>query len=109
MKSALGKWSPADASRHLNAMAADAKLDLSLTLHAIDRMTERGLIMADVLHVIKTGFVYEEPEATTRPDLWKYRIEGLSPNSGGRHVRVVVIPGAGPSVKVVTVMWKDER
>lgn len=109
MKSAFGKWSPADASRQLNAMARDANLNLSLTLHAKERMNERGLIMADVLHVIKTGFVYEEPEATTRTDLWKYRIEGLSPNSAGRHVRVVVIPGPGPSFKIVTVMWKDER
>ncbi len=109
MKSALGKWSPADASRHLNAMAADAKLDLSLTLHARERMTERSLIMGDVLHVLRSGFVYEEPESTTRPDLWKYKIEGLSPNSYGRHICVVVIPGPGPSVKIVTVMWKDER
>lgn len=109
MKSALGKWSPADASRNLNAMAADTKLDLSLTLHARERMAERGLIMGDVLHVLKNGFVFEEPEGTTRPDLWKYKIEGLSPNSHGRHVRLVVIPGPGPSFKIVTVMWKDER
>jgi len=103
------KWSPADASRHLNAMAADPLLNLSLTLHARERLSERGLIMADVLHVLGTGFVYEDPEPASRPDLWRYKIEGLSPNSHGRHVRVVVIPGPGPSFKIVTVMWKDER
>jgi hypothetical protein len=31
------------------------------------------------------------------------------PNSGGRTVRIVVIPSMSSEVKIVTVMWKDER
>ncbi len=101
--------SAGDATKQINAAAADAFMQLSLTFHAKERMRDRGLIVSDVLHVLKTGFVYDAPERATRPQFWKYQIEGASPNSHGRLVRIVVIPAAGPSLKIVTVMWKDER
>ena len=41
--------------------------------------------------------------------LFKYVIEGISPNSSGRVVKVVVIPDLSEKhIKVVTVMWKDK-
>ena len=99
---------PGDATKLINAFAADMELNLAWTVHGKQRLQERGLIIADVMHVLCTGFVYEPPEQASR-GFWKYKVEGTSPNSGGRTVRVVVIPGGGPSLRIVTVMWKDEK
>ncbi|XBQ16289.1 MAG: DUF4258 domain-containing protein [Oceanicaulis sp.] len=99
---------PADATKLINAFAADMGLSLTWTLHGKQRLRERSLIIADVMHVLCTGFVHVRPQPASR-GFWKYQIEGASPNSGGRTVRVVVFPGPGPSLKIVTVMWRDER
>lgn len=84
-------------------------LTLSLTTHAREQMDRRGLIVGDVLHVMRVGFVYDEGEPSTRPGLYKYRMESVTPNSNGRTVRIVVIPSNTCAVKIVTVMWKDEH
>lgn len=72
-------------------------------------MKDRGLIQGDILHVLKVGFVYLPPEESTRAGYWKYKIEATTPNSGGRYVRVVVIPDGRDELTVVTVMWRDEE
>jgi hypothetical protein len=69
----------------------------------------RDLLMGDVLHVRKHGFVYEQGERATQAGLFKYQMESITPNSRGRTVRVVVIPSMSSEVKIVTVMRKDER
>ena len=85
-------------------------LRLNWTGHARERLIERNLIMGDVLHVLKNGFVLEDAEESTRPGYFKYRMEGKTPNSGARSVAVIVIPdGANNELKVLTVMWNDER
>jgi Domain of unknown function (DUF4258) len=81
-------------------------LDIALTKHCKERLQERGLIMGDVLHVLKHGFVFEEGEESTQAGFYKYQMECATPNSGGRTVVVVVIPYPSPLVKLVTVMWK---
>jgi hypothetical protein len=83
-------------------------MNLNLTLHAKEQMRARDLIMGDLLHLLKTGFVYDEPEEATRPGLFKYSIEGTTPNSDVRLVKAVVIPDGGQELKIVTVMWRDE-
>ncbi|WP_417487738.1 DUF4258 domain-containing protein [Maricaulis sp.] len=82
---------------------------MTKTLHVKERLLERGLIEADLLHILKFGFVYEEGEAATREGYYKYRIEGTSPNSDGRTLVAVVIPSQSCALKVVTIMWKDEK
>jgi hypothetical protein len=72
-------------------------------------MADRDLIVGDLMHLLKTGFVYEEPEPATRNGFFKYLIEGATPNSEGRTVRACVIPDGHREIKVVTVMWRDER
>lgn len=69
----------------------------------------RDLLVGDVLHVLRRGFVYEDPEPSTRPGFFKYRVEATTPSSDGRTVRVVVIPNGHRDLKLVTVMWRDER
>jgi Domain of unknown function (DUF4258) len=83
--------------------------DIAFTDHFQERLEERNLIMGDVFHVLKYGFVYEEPQPSTRKGLYKCLIESPTPNSNGRTVAVVVIPYPSCAVKLVTVMWKDER
>lgn len=102
-------WGPADATTAIRDAARHEKFRVTLTGHARQRMSERDLIMGDLLYVLKNGFVYAPPERATQPDLWKYCIETRSPNSGNRVVRLVVIRDVSRLwAKIVTVMWADE-
>ena len=98
---------PARATEALRAKAR-GKLELRWTAHAKEQLEERGLIMGDVIHVLKNGFVYEDGLESTQPSVFKYKMECNTPNSGRRTVRIVAIPSTGNGVKIVTVMWKDE-
>lgn len=104
-----GRWKPAEATKRINACAAGDDLTISYAEHAKERLVERDLLVKDLIHLLKYGFVYEEAEASTRADHFKYRIEGTTPNSDGRTVRAVVIPSGGCEIKIVTVMWRDEK
>ena len=98
---------PAQATRFIRAKHGPA-LSLMLTRHARDRMLERGLIVGDLLHLIQHGFVHDDGEETTRPGCYKYKMECRTPNSGGRTVRIGVIPFPAETIKGITVMWADE-
>lgn len=103
-------WTPAEATQRLNKCAKSDELQLSWTLHAKDRMRERGIIISDILYLLKSGFVYEQAEPSTREGFFKYQVEGTTPNSNRRALRVVVIPDPRASqMKIVTIMWRDER
>lgn len=103
-----GPMKPADATKFIRKKCGP-DLKLHWTSHAKDRLAERDLIMGDVIHVLENGFVLDEAEPATRPGTWKYRMECKTPNSGGRTVRVVVIPFSSCEIKLVTVMWADEK
>jgi DNA-binding transcriptional MocR family regulator len=104
-----GRWSAAEATDRIRALARDHRLSLAYKIHAMQRLAERGLVTGDVLFVLKHGFVYGEPVAATRPDFYRYQMESRTPNSDARVVRVVVIPDAKNLIcKIVTVMWSDE-
>lgn len=72
-------------------------------------MAERDILMGDLLHLLKTGFVFDPPEPATREGYFKYVIEGKTPNSDARTVIAIVIPGPTSEMKVCSVMWRDER
>lgn len=108
MAGAPGEWSPADATKRINACARDRLLDLSLTRHVPERLDQRDLVIRDLLHVLQTGFVYDKPKHSTQSGYFKYSIEGKSPNSGNRILRAIVIPDGRTELKVVTIMWRDE-
>jgi hypothetical protein len=102
-------WNPAEATRSINSISREPQLSLSYTKHARERLSERGLVVSDVLYVLRHGFVYEDAEHATVAGLYKYKIESRSPNSGARTLRVVAIPdGKSLQIKIVTVMWRDE-
>jgi hypothetical protein len=101
-------WTPAQATERIRAIA-QGEYDLSYKLHAMDQLADRGLIMGDLTYLLQNGFVYSDAEASTRPTLWKYKMQSRTPNSNAREVRVVVIPDwKTRQLKVLTVMWADE-
>ena len=85
-------WKPAEATERLRQIGKSKKLTPFYKLHAKERMRERDLLIGDVLHVLKYGFVHEDPEPATQVGFYKYKMECKTPNSGGRLVRIVVIP-----------------
>ena len=108
MAKAPGEWPPAKATTEINSCAKSDNLNLSWKTHAKDQMRDRGIVMGDVLHVLKRGFVLGPPRNATRPGFHKYLIETTTPNSDGRTVGVVVIPDGACEMKIITVMWRDE-
>ncbi|MER9607767.1 DUF4258 domain-containing protein [Mesorhizobium sp. M0312] len=102
-------WDAGRATIEIRSIARNLKLNISYKLHAQDRLSERGLIMSDVLHALKFGNVYQPPVSATRPGHFRYRVECKTPNSGSRSIGVVIIPSKnGCLVKVISVMWIDE-
>lgn len=102
-------WPPAEATDRFRAMVQDPNFDIGMKLHAEERMVERGIFMPDVLYAIRHGFVYGDAIRAKQPGLYRYTILGPTPNSGGRDIKVVVIPSMHKAwVKIVSVMWADE-
>ena len=101
-------WKPADATDTIRKIAR-GNFDLLQGIHDDERLSERGLIASDLVYVLKNGFVYDEPKPSSREGLYKYEIECPTPNSNGRSLRVVVIPCcANNSIRIITIMWRDE-
>lgn len=104
----LQPWKPSDATDAIRGISSDDAFTLDLTSHAKDQMNARDLIISDILHVLKHGFVYDSPEQATKPNCYKYKVESTTP-AGAKIVRVVAIPWSiPPEIKIVTVMWRDE-
>lgn len=102
-------WTPRVATEHLREMARRDDVGLAYKLHAREQMRERGIIVSDVMFVLKFGFVLTEPEPATRAGLYRYAVENKTPNSDSRDIRLIVIPDKKRCViKLVTVMWVDE-
>lgn len=103
-----GPWTPRQATEEIRKRASADDFTLWRTKHFIEQLEERDLIIGDALYVLRTGFVYEQPEESTWPNLFKYRMEGKSPNSGNRELRVVAIPEPDKNaIKAITGMWID--
>ena len=101
-------WEPGDATDNIREIAA-SEFALSLTGHVEERMEERDLTTGDILHLLKRGFIYEAAQPSTRTKCFKYCVDGTTPNTGNRTVRVVCVPCIDPFlIKIVTVMWRDE-
>lgn len=103
-------WSPGMAERQLRAYIEHVDFDLSYTAHVRERMNERGIVLADIRHLLSHGHITEQPKKATRPGCYRYKICGKTPNSGNRRICAVVVPDVGkPSVTIITVMWEDIR
>lgn len=104
-----GPWNPRDATDRIRAIAQCDDLTLTYKLHAQERLSERGLILSDILYLLKNGFVHENAVPATRAGYNRYLMVSRTPNSGARTVGVVVIPDQSHKhLKLVTIMWIDE-
>lgn len=102
-------WNTTDATYAIREMARHPALSIAYKVHATQRLVERGIIVSDVLHLLRTGFVHKDAVKATQTGWYKYIVEGLTPNSAGRKIGAVVIPNAEYlKVKIVTVFWVDE-
>jgi hypothetical protein len=106
---APGKWTLGQATDQIRACAAKEDFTPHWKAHALDRLLERDLIVADALHVLKHGFVLDEPVPSDVEGYFKYAVEAKTPNSDGRVVRLIVVPDGACELKVITIMWKDEQ
>jgi hypothetical protein len=102
-----GPHSPTDATAWIRSIA-EGDPTLPYTEHTRERMADRDIASGNILHLLRYGFVLNPGQPTRAPGLFSYEVEGRTPNSGGRSVRVVVIPQVGV-LKIVTMMWVDEQ
>ena len=102
-------WKPRAATDKIRAIARSPKLALGYKLHAREQMEKRGIIVSDVLFVLKFGFVLIAPEPATKLGSYRYAMDNKTPNSDSRDIRLIVIPDEMTSMlELVTVMWVDE-
>ena len=103
-------WNPTDATYAIREVGRHPALSLAYKIHAMQRLAERGIVVSDVLYLLRNGFVYEDPKPATQAGYFRYVVDCRTPNSDGRIVTAVVIPNANTmSIKIVTVYWKDEH
>ncbi|MGB0843885.1 MAG: DUF4258 domain-containing protein [Alphaproteobacteria bacterium] len=103
-------WPPRNATDEIRALANDDEMSLILRRHAKERMLERDLIMSDLLHVLKHGFVYASASDSTQEGQYKYAIENNALNGDGRNLRVIVVPVIKDKfLNIVSFMWVDEK
>jgi len=72
--------------------------------HAFERMDERGITDIQVLDILRTGMVLEEPEKTSQGE-WKCKI--IKELRGRRDAGVIVIIITNGKLFLKTVEWED--
>jgi hypothetical protein len=104
-----GQWTPAEATARINECAGRDDLDLWPVIRSLAWLEEQAIIMGDVLHLLSTGYVYDEGVESSVPGCFKYTIEGPTPNSNGRTLTAVVVPNGGRKIKVCSIEWKGHK
>ncbi|NSX54599.1 DUF4258 domain-containing protein [Parasulfitobacter algicola] len=109
MSQKVEPWNPTEATYAIREIAQHPALSVAYKVHATQRLIERGLIVSDILYLMKNGFVLKDAKPATKNGYFKYNIECSTPNSNGRQICAVVIPNFNSmTIKIVTVFWVDE-
>lgn len=73
----------------------------------VDQVTSKmgslGLWMGDLLHVLRVGCVLQPGQPSTHPGLFKYVVEGKSPNSRDKTLKIVAMLSTGNWVKICDI------
>jgi hypothetical protein len=77
-----------------------------VTLHAEERMLERGFNNRDLLNVLTTGQIINQPVLTERGE-WKCKV--VKRIRGSRDAGVVTVIAKGDRLIVLTMEWEDMR
>jgi hypothetical protein len=93
------------ATKRIQALAADSG-NVDWSVHALDRMSERGIADIEALRVLRMGLVVEQPMLTKFSE-WKCKM--VRRVGTGRDVGVVVIILRDERLFVKTVEWEDLR
>lgn len=92
------------AQARIRAISLDSGL-VTLTHHALERMSQRGFTSRDVYRILQTGFVDDAPVEVGKND-WKCKVVQ---KVGSRHAGVVTIIVRDEELVVKTVEWEDSR
>lgn len=95
----------AAAEKVIRQLAQDAD-NIILGNHAMERMSKRGIFTADVLRILRTGWVDDEPEYTDSGE-WKCKM--TLEIKQGRTAGVVTIIMHDDMLFLKTVEWEDIR
>lgn len=68
--------------------------------HFSKALKEDGLTLIDVMPVLKSGIVYDEPEFSVRFQEWRYKVEGNE--VGGKRIAIVFTFVAEEEVLLIT-------
>lgn len=98
------KLSPARAQAQIRALALDTE-SIILTDHAQQRMEQRGIVMRDLLRILRTGYVDEAPVELRAGD-WQCK---MTQKIGGREAGAVTIIVQAQQLVIRTVEWEDGR
>ena len=81
--------------------------NITWTDHVLDQMEHRGITDGDVLRVLRTGYVDEDPIQTERGGEWKCKITRHA--RGGREIGVVTVIWHERRLILLTTEWEDQR
>lgn len=98
------KLSAARAQAQIRALALDTG-SIILTDHAQERMEQRGIVMRDLLRILRTGYVDEAPVELREGD-WQCK---MTQQIGGREAGAVTIIVQAQQLVIRTVEWEDGR
>jgi hypothetical protein len=69
--------------------------------HVQGRMLQKGFDMQDILHAIRTGAIYTEPEIHPKTGRWTYKIEGKTID--GNNINILIdIDDKNNCIKILT-------
>lgn len=96
----MGKLSRTQALRFIKRAINEGSL--LLTKHARQRMKERKIDISDVMMVLKTGNIFDEPEPHPVTGEWVYKVEGKNIDGENISVNVTLKEDSGKIV-IITV------
>jgi len=99
------RFTAAKARQRINVLAERTN-NLIWTDHIRVQMLNRGITTNDVLRVLRTGYVDEDPTETERGE-WKCKI--TKSIRGGRDVGVVTVIWQATRLVLVTAEWEDPK
>lgn len=104
-KIASFRLTKAIAQKKIRSLARNSA-NLAWGIHARSRMEERGFTTRDVLRILQTGFVEEDPTKTDKGE-WQCKI--TKHIRGGRDAGVVTIFLHDGRLFLKTVEWEDRK
>lgn len=75
--------------------------DLILTKHFRRELQKERLDIVDVQHVIRRGYVFDEPEFNPATGEWNYRLNGTA--TDGQFVTIVFCPRMKEEAVLITI------